>query len=96
MEKRGLLTLRISPADAAERKMQSGELCFAYNDYGKITVQIQVSEAIPQSTVIAEGVYQRAYTFGNGNFSSLLSPILTDDGEASTLNTQSIEICRKQ
>lgn len=95
MEKRGPLALCISPADATERNIQSGELCFAYNDYGKITVQIKVSETIPQGTVIAEGVYQEAYTFGNGNFSSLLSPILTDDGEASTLNTQSVEICKK-
>lgn len=95
MEKRGPLTLRISPEDAAERQIPDGELCTAYNDYGKITALIKVSETIPRGTVIAEGVYQKAYTFGDGNFSSLLSPILTDDGEASTLNTQSVDICRK-
>lgn len=96
MEKRGPLTLRISPKDAKKRQIQDGDLCTAYNDYGKITVRIKVSETIPRGTVIAEGVFQKAYTFGDGNFSSLLSPILTDDGEAATLNTQSVEICKKE
>ncbi len=95
MEKRGPLTLRLSPEDAAARHIENGEQIFAYNDYGKITVQAEISDDVPKGTVIAEGVYQKAYTFGDGNFSSLLSPILTDDGEASTLNTQSVEICKK-
>ena len=95
MEKRGPLTLRMHPLDAKSRHISDGELCYAYNDHGIITVQISLTEDFLPGTVIAEGVYQKEHTFGDGNFSSLLSQTLTDAGEASTLNSQTVEIRKK-
>lgn len=92
MRNRGPLTIQIHPKDADARHISDGDLCCAYNDYGKITVRVAVTEDVLPGTAIAEGVYQKNYTFGDGNFSSLLSGILTDAGRASTLNTQTIEI----
>ena len=92
MEKRGPLTIQMHPKDAQERNISDHERCLAYNDFGEITVLAKLTENILPGTVIAEGVYQKDYTFGDGNFSSLLSQTLTDAGEASTLNTQTVEI----
>ncbi|MEI3339504.1 MAG: molybdopterin dinucleotide binding domain-containing protein [Eubacterium sp.] len=83
------------PLDAKSRHISDGELCYAYNDHGICTVQISLTEDLLPGTVIAEGVYQKEHTFGDGNFSSLLSQTLTDAGEASTLNSQTVEIRKK-
>lgn len=90
--KRGPLTLRIHPDDASIRQINEGELCSAYNSYGRITVKITYDTSILAGTVIAEGVYQKELTFGNGNFNSLTGEELTDGGKASPFNTYTIEI----
>lgn len=92
MRQRGPLRLRINPADAGLRGIKQDSICRAFNDYGSVTVQAWVTNETPKGTVIAEGVFQKAYTFKDGNFSSLLSQELTDQGEASTLNTQTVEL----
>ena len=95
MKSRGPLTMKMHPDDARARGIEDGDLCYAYNDYGKITVQIRIIDGILPGTVNASGVYRKAHTFGDGNFNSLCGPNLTDDGEAAALNTQSIEIVKK-
>lgn len=95
MKSRGPLTLKISPSDAKKRGIADGEICTAHNDYGTITVAALVTDRVPAGTVIAEGVYQNAQTFGDGNFSSLLSETLTDLADAAPLNTHTVEISKK-
>ena len=92
VEKRGPLTLRIHPEDALARQIADGEICQAYNSYGKITVQVICDSGLLTGTVIAEGVYQKDLTFGDGNFNSLTGEELTDGGKASPFNTYTIEI----
>lgn len=92
VEKRGPLTLRIHPDDAKARQISDGEVCLAYNSYGKITVQIICDSGLLTGTAIAEGVYQKDLTFGDGNFNSLTGEELTDGGKASPFNTYTIEL----
>ena len=95
MEGRGPLTLLMHPKDAYARRIQDKDICQVWNNFGEITVRVSVTEDVKPGTVIGEGVYQNAYTFGNGNFSSLLSQELTDVGNASTLNTNTVEVLKK-
>lgn len=92
MENRGPISLKISIKDAEKRNIENGMLIRAFNDYGSITVKACVTEDVPYGTAIAEGVFQKKFTYGNGNFCSLLSEELTDAGEASTLNANTVEI----
>lgn len=92
VEKRGPLTLHIHPDDAKSRQLKDGILCFAYNSHGRITAKISYDDSLLSGTVIAEGVYQKDLTFGNGNFNSLTGEDLTDGGGASPFNTYTIEI----
>lgn len=92
IKKRGPLTLRICPEDAAFRHINDSELCTAYNSFGRITVKIIYDNSILTGTAIAEGVYQKDLTFGNGNFNSLTGEDLTDGGKAAPFNTYTIEI----
>lgn len=94
MESRGMIALKISIRDAQKRHIENGSLMKAYNDYGSITVKACVTEDVPEGTAIADGVFQKKFTYGDGNFNSLLSEELTDAGEASTLNSCTIEIER--
>lgn len=92
IEKRGPLTLRICPEDAKARQIHDGELGTAYNSYGRITVKVAYDNSVPTGTVIAEGVYQKELTFGDGNFNSLTGETLTDGGKAAPFNTYTIEL----
>ena len=92
VERRGPLTLRIHPEDAKARQIDNGDLCSAYNTYGRITVKVIYDTSLLTGTVIAEGVYQKELTFGDGNFNSLTGEELTDGGKASPFNTYTIEI----
>ena len=91
-EKRGPLTLRLHSADAKARQIESGEICNAYNSYGSISVRIVCDNAVLPGTAIAEGVYQKDLTFGDGNFNSLTGEELTDGGKAAPFNTYTFEI----
>ncbi len=95
MEARGDLTVRINTEDARERGIADGDICRAYNEFGNVKVRAQVTDAVKQGTVIAEGVYQKRWTFGEGNFSALLTEELTDYGRASSLNTNTVEIVKE-
>lgn len=92
VEKRGPLTLRIHPDDAKARQISDGELCLAYNSYGKITTKVTYDNSVLTGTAIAEGVYQKDLTFGDGNFNSLTGEELTDGGKACPFNTYTIEL----
>lgn len=92
VEKRGPLTLRIHPEDAKVRQIENNEICSAYNSYGRITVKVIWDDSLLPGTVIAEGVYQKDLTFGDGNFNSLTGEELTDGGKAAPFNTYTIEI----
>lgn len=94
MENRGKISLKISKQDAEKRNIENGMLIRAFNDYGSITVSACVTDEVPEGTAIADGVFQKKFTYGDGNFSSLLSEELTDAGEASTLNAGTVEIER--
>ncbi|MPN10797.1 hypothetical protein SDC9_158094 [bioreactor metagenome] len=92
MENRGQISLKISVNDAEKRNIENGMLIRAYNDYGSITVSACVTDEVPEGTAIADGVFQKKFTYGDGNFNSLLSEELTDAGEASTLNACTVEV----
>ena len=92
VKKRGDMCLRMNPEDAASRSITDGDICQAYNSYGRITVKVVHDDTLLSGTVIAEGVYQKELTFGDGNFNSLTGEELTDGGKASPFNTYTIEV----
>ncbi len=96
MKSRGPLTLKISTKDANALNLSEGEICYAVNRLGKVKVSITISDGVPKGTIIAEGVYEKKWTHGEGNFSALISQQLTDYGEASSLNTNTIDLIKIQ
>ncbi len=92
MNRRGKLTIWVNPIDAEARGLKDGVPCRAYNGFGSITTNVRVTDEVPAGVVLGSGCFQKRYTYGDGNFSSLLSEELTDLGAASTLNTQTVEL----
>ncbi len=94
MESRGPLTLKISTEDAKNRNLEDGEICYAVNKLGKVKITIAVADGVSRGTLIAEGVYEKRWTHGEGNFSALISQQLTDYGKASSLNTNTVDLIK--
>ncbi len=92
MKERGDLTIRMSKEDAMMRGITDGDICLAKNQFSTIKVRANVTDKVPQGVVIGEGVFAKRWTFGEGNFSALLTEELTDYGNASSLNTNTVEI----
>ncbi|MDO4942697.1 MAG: molybdopterin-dependent oxidoreductase [Lachnospiraceae bacterium] len=92
IEKRGNMCLMIHPNDADERGIKDGNFVKAYNDHAEVIFKASVTEKVKQGSVIAEGVFQSGQSYNGLTVNALMSQKLTDYGNASTLNDNTIEI----
>lgn len=92
VDDRGRLALKMNPKDAALRGIADGNIIEAYNDLAHIEIFADVSDDVPQGTVICEGVYRLEQSLNELTVNALLSERLTDCGRASTLCDNTIEI----
>ena len=92
MQAKGGPAFRMNPEDARKRNLHDGDMAWAYNDFGRIRVKIQVTEGILPGTVSAEGVHQDAWCYGGGNLSALTAPAVSDSGGGAMHNDSSVEV----
>jgi anaerobic selenocysteine-containing dehydrogenase len=88
-------TLRMHPADAAERGVTDGDEVAVFNEIGEVLCLARVSEEVRPGTVsLAKGLWRR-HTL-NGSTSNALSPdTLTDVGGGACFNDARVEVRRR-
>ena len=92
LTKRGEPTLLMHPADAAARQLQDDQPVSVYNQLGSVELTLQVTEQVPQGTVVSEGVYWLDHSRSGRGINALTSQRLTDCGAGSTLYDLSVEV----
>ncbi|TIH19276.1 dehydrogenase [Marinifilum sp. JC120] len=95
VESRGAMFLDIHPDDAAARSINDGDIIVAYNDLGEVTFTARVTAHVAKGAVAAAGIFM-ARQSANGNLvNTLHHERLSDIGEATTLNDNTVDIRRE-
>ena len=92
VNKRGLMSLKMSVDDAAKRDIVHGDMIDVFNDLAHVHFYAHVSEDVPSGTAIAEGVYTCEQSLNGLTVNALLSQTLTDGGAAATLCDNAVRI----
>lgn len=91
-EKRGDMILIMHPEDAAERGIEDGDQVIAYNEQAEVSFRAQLSSLIAKGAAAAFGVYSMRTAGEELLVNALTHGRLTDMGEATTLNDNTIEV----
>ncbi|WP_027177850.1 molybdopterin-containing oxidoreductase family protein [Maridesulfovibrio bastinii] len=92
MERRGEMTLQMHPADAEARGISDGDSIVACNEQGKVVFTAALTPLIARGAVAAVGVFKTMQS-ANGNLvNTLHHERLSDIGEATTMNDNTVEI----
>lgn len=94
VEKRGKIKVKINSKDALERNIKNGDEVVCFNNLGEVGFIAEVTDTVAQNTVIAEGVYNRDFAINGKLVNALHDDRLSDIGEATTLNSNTVEIKR--
>jgi anaerobic selenocysteine-containing dehydrogenase len=84
---RGVRRLRMNREDAAARGISHGDAVVCCNDLGQAEFTAALDRAVAPGTVVAEGVYE-----GEDSVNSLTHARLSDLGEATTLNDNTVQV----
>ena len=88
-ERRGERTVRMDRADAAALGLTHGDRVVCANDLGEMEAVLALDRAVAPGAVVAQGVYP-----GADGVNSLTHPRLSDLGEATTLNDNTVQVRR--
>ena len=94
VEKRGKIKVKINSKDASKRDIKNGDEVVCFNNLGEVGFIAEVTDTVAQNTVIAEGVYNRDFAKNGKLVNALHDDRLSDIGEATTLNSNTVEIKR--
>lgn len=94
MDKRGPMTLAIHPDDAESRGILDGDTVRAFNELGKVELIAHVTPLIARETVAAVGVYDSRQSSNGNLINTLHHERLSDLGEATTLNDNTVEVLK--
>ena len=86
--------LLLHPRDAANRNLSDGDMVLACNDLAQVPFRIHVSELVAPGTAAVPGIYAAAGKHLLVN--ALHHERLSDMGEATTLNDNTVEICKAE
>ena len=89
-ERRGERTVRMNRADAAALGLAHGDRVVCANDLGETEALLALDRAVAPGAVVAQGVYP-----GADGINSLTHPRLSDLGEATTLNDNTVTVGRR-
>lgn len=92
VEKRGRMSLLVSPGDAQRRGICDGAQIDVWNDLAHVRFYAKLHSGVPEGTVVAEGVYTQAQSINGLTVNALLSEELTDSGRAATLCGNTVEM----
>ncbi len=82
---RGEMAVRMNAGDAARLGLAQGDRAVVSNDLGEMTCAVRLDRAVSPMTVVAEGVFP-----GRNTVNCLTHPRLSDWGEATTLNDNTV------
>lgn len=88
-ELRGERTVRMNGTDAARLGLTQGDRVVCSNELGRMEALLTLDRNVAPGTVVAQGVYP-----GKNAVNSLTHPRLSDLGEATTLNDNTVEVGR--
>lgn len=88
-ELRGERTVRMNGADASRLGLREGERVICSNELGRMEGTLALDRAVAPGTVVVQGVYP-----GKNAVNSLTHARLSDLGEATTLNDNTVEVAR--
>lgn len=94
MENRGPMSLLLHPQDGAELGIQDGDPVTAWNDLAEVEFKAVFTDQIARKTAAASGVYSSSITGQRFQVNALNHERLSDIGEATTLNDNTINIKR--
>ena len=86
------MELLMSPADAAQRTLSSGDVVTVFNQLGEVVFTLTVTDRVPAGTVVTEGVWWSEFISGGRGVNALTSQRLTDGGRGSTLYDVAVEV----
>jgi len=75
-------------------RLVNGDEVVCFNNLGEVGFIAEVTDTVAQNTVIAEGVYNRDFAINGKLVNALHDDRLSDIGEATTLNSNTVEIKR--
>lgn len=85
-------SVEISPAEAAARGIEDGDLCRLYNDRGETYVFAVVIDGLLDGMVVAQKQYRGSHTPSGVNVNALNTEVLTDFGFAPSFYSVLAEI----
>ena len=94
VEKRGKIKVKINNEDASKRNIKNGDEVVCFNNLGEVGFIAEITDTVAKNTVIAEGVYNRDFAINGKLVNALHDDRLSDIGEATTLNSNTVEIKR--
>jgi anaerobic selenocysteine-containing dehydrogenase len=90
--KRGPLRVRLSPADAAARRIADGARVVAFNELGEVAMVAEVTAAVADGLAVVEGVHWLRDTLSGRNVNALTSQRLTDEAGGSTFYDNRVDV----
>ena len=94
VESRGEMSLLIHPEDGKELGIKDGDRITAWNDLAAVEFKAVFTDQIARKTAAASGVYNSSITGQRLQVNALNHERLSDIGEATTLNDNTIDIKR--
>lgn len=91
---RGPMILIMNTTDALSRGIKSGDKVLCYNDLAEVEFIAATTDLIAKGAVASVGVYKASQSLNGLTCNALHHARLTDDGEATTMNDNTVEVRR--
>jgi anaerobic selenocysteine-containing dehydrogenase len=88
--------VKIHPADAAARRIATGDQVRLFNDRGECSLAAEVTDHVRKGVVVAESIWWAKHTPGGRGINTLVSSRLTDLGGGSTFQCNLVEAERQR
>lgn len=92
VDRRGPMTLAMHPDDATSRGIADGDEVSAFNNLGHVTFLAHVTPMVSIGTVAANGIFDSRQTVDGNLVNTLHHERLSDMGEATTLNDNTVDV----
>ena len=89
---RGERALMINPLDARKKGISDGDWILVWNDLAEVEFAAAVTDSVSAGTAAFSGVYSSAITGSRLQFNALNHDRLSDMGESTTLNDNTVDI----
>ncbi len=94
--RRGAMRLAMHTEDAAERGIKNGDRIICFNDLAEVEFEAFVTDNIAKGAAAAVGIFKADQTFNGLGVNALQHDYLSDMGEATTMNDNTVEIRPKK